>query len=284
MNVGKTPIVIGALGGSGTRVFVRIARHAGIFMGSRLNDAVDSQPLEDFYAVWTRPYLRSGGRLPDEEQKPAAAMFFDCLGQHLSGLPAADAPWGIKVPKSILMNRFWRQVFPDLKFIDVIRGGLDMAYSADSNELDAFGDLVLNQEEQDCSRRLQAMAYWQRVNFDAADFGETHLGEHYLGIRFEDLCAEPARTVRQIFDFLEVSDRSSLAAAVSEVSDPHTLGRWRARPAEEVYEIMLAGRTGLERFGYWNPFIWRGVERAAKAPRWRRWLLQRFAMRNLPAW
>ena len=284
MDVRKDPVIIGALGGSGTRVFTRIARHAGIFMGSRLNSYEDSEPIIDFYDAWARPYLQVGGCLPDGEQKTAEGKFFNCLEDHLFGLPAHDSLWGVKVPKSILMIRFWRQIFPDAKFIHVIRSGLDMAYSADYNQLHSYGDLVLSQEEQSYSARLKAISYWCRVNLSAASFGETDLGEQYLRIRFEDLCTEPARIVRQIFDFLEASDRSKLSAAIAEVSFPETIGRWRTHPVEEVYEIMRLGRPGLERFRYWNSLIWQELGRAVEAPRWKRWFFQRTAMRHLPAW
>lgn len=284
MNVRKDPVIIGALGGSGTRVFTRIARHAGIFMGSRLNSYEDSEPIIDFYDAWASPYLQVGGCLPDAAQKTAEDKFFECLEHHLVGLPAHDSPWGVKVPKSILMIRFWCQIFPDAKFIHVIRSGLDMTYSADHNQLHSYGDLVLSQEEQNYSPGLKAISYWCNVNLSAASFGEADLEDRYLRIRFEDLCTEPVRIVGQLFDFLKASDRSTLPAATAEVSFPETIGRWRTHPVEEVYEIMRVGRPGLERFRYWNPLIWQELGRAMEGPRLKRWFFQRTAMKHLPAW
>jgi len=40
----------------------------------------------------------------------------------------------------------------------------------------------------------RAMLLWGRVNVRAAEFGETHLLDNYLRVRFEDLCAKPVET------------------------------------------------------------------------------------------
>jgi hypothetical protein len=111
---------------------------------------------------------------------------------NLFGLPAHDSLWGVKVPKSILMIRFWFQIFPDAKFIHVIRSGLDMPYSADYNQLYSYGDLVLSQEEQSYSARLKAILCWCRVNLSAASFGETDLEERYLRVALR-ICAPSQR-------------------------------------------------------------------------------------------
>ena len=42
------------------------------------------------------------------------------------------------------------------------------------------------------------------MNLEAADTGEAELGERYLRIRFEDLCAEPEPVIARVLDFLEL--------------------------------------------------------------------------------
>jgi len=51
----SSPIVIGGIGGSGTRVVVSLLQAAGVFMGSRLNgslDLLDFVPLFDAHVEW----------------------------------------------------------------------------------------------------------------------------------------------------------------------------------------------------------------------------------------
>ena len=244
------PVVIGAVGGSGTRVFVRIARHGGIFMGSCLNSFEDSEPLIEFYDRWMRPYLASGCRVPEAERVSMRADLVRCLETHLGAIPEPTMSWGIKVPKSLLMIRFWHEIFPDLRFTHVVRDGLDMAYSADGNQLSQYGDLILAPELQSRPRAVRAIAYWSAVNLDAADFGEARLPRRYLRTRFEDLCADPARVIAQLFDFWEAPNRGAVSRAVREVCPPVTIGRWRASPREEVTQLVEVGRCALDRFGY----------------------------------
>jgi Sulfotransferase family len=266
MQIRNDPLIIGALGGSGTRVVVRIARHGGVFMGGALNSFEDSLPLNEYYDHWLRRYLERAGDLSPAEEKAAATALRQSLDHHLAGLAAPDAPWGIKVPKTILMLPFWHQLMPGLKFLHVIRSGLDMAFSQDSNQLDAFGDLILTPAEQAYVRPQKAMAYWQRVNQKAAEYGQKYLGQRYLAVRFEDLCANPETWVQKIFTFIEAPDRSRAPAAVMEIEPPSTIGRWRSAPPSTLYQIMLIGRPALEQFRYWADADWRAVERGKDSP------------------
>jgi hypothetical protein len=54
------------------------------------------------------------------------------------------------------------------------------------------------------------------------------------------------------------------------------MGRWRERPAAEVRQLMEVGRSGLERFSYWDASVWEGLCLAAPPPPpWRRLLALR---------
>jgi len=247
------PVVIGALGGSGTRVVARLVRACGVFIGSRLNWAEDSEPIMKFYDAWLRRYLERDGVFDAVQSIAAEEQLGACLEEHLAGLDEPAAPWGFKVPRSILMLGYWQQRFPRFKFVHLVRSGLDMAYSDDRWQLHMIGDLVLTDEERGYDERLQAMAYWRRVNASAANFGERELASRYLRIRFEDLCAQPARVCRELGRFLNSPDRAGLEkAGIQEIIPPPTLGRWQHQPAENVAALKRVGGAVLERFGYPN--------------------------------
>ena len=55
------PLVVGATGGSGTRVVARILREAGLFTGSELNESEDAWKLGDYGDRWINLYAGSGG-------------------------------------------------------------------------------------------------------------------------------------------------------------------------------------------------------------------------------
>jgi hypothetical protein len=245
------PVLVGALGGSGTRVVAKLLRYAGVFMGSDLNEAEDSEPVMRFYEVWLRRYLECDGNLPPAERESAREMLEQALVLHLAGLNDENGPWGVKVPRNILMLPFWQQVFPVLSFVHVIRDGLDMAYSKDRNQLRMVGDLVLTSEESSLPEPLRAIAYWQRVNLMVSAYGEDQLGPRYLRLRFEDLCADPKWAYERLRRFLELRNGPVLPVAIeNEVVSPASIGRWREHSEREIERLLDIGGVGLRRFGY----------------------------------
>jgi hypothetical protein len=247
MEARPDPLVIGAIGGSGTRVFSKIIRRAGVFMGGHVDGQEDSQPLSRFYREFASEYLAASGDLGDRHREQLATFLADSLREHLEGLPDPDNPWGVKNPRSILMLPFWHERFPAMRFLHVIRSGLDMAYSEQQNQIRRHGHAILGRDI-DRPWPERAMLWWARVNDAAADYGEAKLGDRYLRVRLEDLCAAPKRTVRSLFAF--VQSEGPIKAAVREVATPQTLGRWRERPQSEVVQLTTLGEPALKRFGY----------------------------------
>jgi hypothetical protein len=87
------------------------------------------------------------------------------------------------------------------------------------------------------------------VNLRAADHGERELGPRYLRIRFEDLCAEPAGVLAEVFGFFGL-DGDVERIAAEEVAVPETLGRWRAQDAATLAALEASAGEALRRFGY----------------------------------
>jgi hypothetical protein len=241
------PLVIGAVGGSGTRVFTRIARHAGLFMGDDVDAHEDSRPMSRFYREFASDYLEANGHLDDYRRNQLTLGLAECLREHLEGLPAPDEPWGVKNSRSLLMLPFWDQRFPAMRFLHVVRDGRDMAYSENDNQIRRHGRAVLGADIE-LPPPERGMLWWTRVNAAAADYGEAKLGQRYMCARLEDLCARPKRTIRTLFDFMDA--QGDTKQAIAEVKPPPSLGRWRERPEAEVARLVALGRTSLVRFGY----------------------------------
>jgi len=243
------PLLIGALGGSGTRVFSKIARHAGIHMGAHVDGHEDAKPFSSFYRENARRYLEQGRRFTPEQRAEVDAALDERVRRHLERLRDPDRRWGVKNPRSMLLLPYWHERFPGLRFLHVVRHGLDMAYSDNDNQLRKYGDVVLG-DGVETSSPERALLYWQEANRVAADYGERELGDRYARVRLEELCEDPRATVRRLFDFFAPADDSGYEAAVAEVGRPGTIGRWREHPAERNARLAELGREGLARFGY----------------------------------
>ena len=232
---GLVPGVIGATGGSGTRVLAAIVQRAGMFVGSDLNRSLDALDFAAFFDRWV-------GR----ELTPEAAAELRALvaRQHVE---SDGRPWGWKEPRSVYLSRFLAAELPGLRFLHVVRDGRDMAFSENQVQLRKHGDAVLGPSDE--PEALRSIALWREVNLRAADFGERELGDRYLRLRFEDLCAEPAARVAEVLRFFAL-DGDAERIAAEEVQAPPTLGRWREADPELQAALTERAADALERFGY----------------------------------
>src|SRR5204862_950153 len=201
------PLVIGATGGSGTRVIARIAKLAGYNLGNKLNSAEDALEFYSFHDRWINRFVSAQRRREKVTHWQSARMkkdFHAALARHLPAVERRGTRWGWKAPRSIYLLPFLHAQFAELKFIHVLRDGRDMALSQNQNQIRKHGPAVLRWRERLFrSQPERSVLLWERVNSQAADYGESSVRENYLRVRFEDLCAKPLETTVQILNFLE---------------------------------------------------------------------------------
>jgi len=247
------PLVIGATGGSGTRVVARLARHAGYDLGRNLNEAEDALEFYPFHEKWINPFLaaeRHHRALSKSESELMDIDFQSALERHCPANLRAGRRWGWKAPRSIYLLPFLHRHLPDYKFIHVLRDGRDMVLSPNQNQLRKHGPAVMDWKERWFrSAPERALLLWERVNMRAAEFGQSELGENYLLVRFEDLCAKPVETTAHIMNFLGAPVNPE-AIARAEISPPASLQRWRNYPPRMIGKLEELGGNSLRKFGY----------------------------------
>jgi hypothetical protein len=249
------PYVIGATGGSGTRVLARILRRASTFLGNHLNESDDSLFFGAYSDRWVDRFVGGALPLPTGAVRTAMARDLDVtVTQHLSSLLAEGSgsrwrAWGWKEPRSIFLLPVFDAHFPALKFLHLVRDGRDMAYSQNQNQLSKHGRALLTREELSRARPLQSMALWARLNSQRADYGEARLGPRYLRIRFEDLCASPLAVIQRVFHFLGLRGDIEEIGRL-EVVPPPSLSRWRSQDPAQIEALHTVGHSALARFGY----------------------------------
>jgi GT2 family glycosyltransferase len=234
----RGPGVIGATGGSGTRVLARVVRRAGMHVGTDLNRSEDALDFAAFSDRWIDRFEQ--GEAPPDLTAELRALV---ARQHAE---AGGAPWGWKEPRSLYLLGLLDEQLPGLRFLHVVRDGRDMALSSNQVQLRKHGDAVLGRDDE--PEPLRSIALWREVNLRAADVGE-RLGERYLRLRFEDLCAEPAARVAEVLRFFGL-DGDVERIAAEEVQTPGTLGRWRQADPELRQALTERAADALERFGY----------------------------------
>lgn len=241
------PVIIGATGGSGTRVVAEMLARAGFHLGRKLNPALDSMDGKALVREWIPPVLeaRAGGAPIDE---PAFTRDLERrLRRHREGIRDPGGPWLVKNPRWIYLLPQVNARHPRFRFLHLIRDGRDMAFSDNQAQVKNLGHLVADVPA-DAPLAVRSIALWGRVNLDAAAFGEASLGERYLRIRFEDLCARSLETARAILDFAGADADPAEAAAL--VRPPESIGRWRAQDPEVRDAVAAVGRPALDALGY----------------------------------
>jgi hypothetical protein len=232
------PGVIGATGGSGTRVLARVVRRGGMYVGSDLNRSDDALDFAAFSDRWID--RRERGETPGELVAELRALV---ARQHAE---AGGRPWGWKEPRSLYLLPLLDEQLPGLRFLHVVRDGRDMALSSNQVQLRKHGDAVLGPG--DDPEPLRSIALWREVNSRAADVGE-RMGGRYLRLRFEDLCAEPAARVAEVLQFFGLEGDAAQIAA-EEVQAPPSLGRWHDADPELRAALTERAADALARFGY----------------------------------
>src|SRR5438874_2501600 len=251
----NAPLIIGATGGSGTRVVARIARHAGYNLGTKLNESEDALEFYSFHDSWVNPWFSAGSggaKLTPWQTARMKEDFYAALARHIPEAERRGARWGWKAPRSIYLFSFLHGECPRSKFIHVLRDGRDMALSPNQNQLRKHGNAVLRWRER-LFRSIpeRSALLWEKINLRAADYAKARLRENYLLVRFEDLCAEPLETTARIVNFLEAPiDPAPIAQ--TEITAPKTLGRWRDCSPRIVSRLETLAAASLRRFGYLN--------------------------------
>jgi len=247
------PCIVGGTGGSGTRVTARVIRHGGVFIGTNLNVSEDALEFGDYSDRWIDTFMAH--RTSPLSLAPQAEMVRELrvvLEKHLASLGTGARAWGWKEPRSAFLLPFFHSQFPMLKFLHVVRDGRDLAYSTNQNQLMKHGGTLLDSTETHWSQPLRSMTLWSRLNLLVANYAEQNLAGQYIVVRFEDLCAEPVRTIYRIFDFFSLQGDAEYVARL-EVSPPESIGRWHTEDKKTLDELHRIGGNALQKFGYWMP-------------------------------
>lgn len=182
---------VGGTGGSGTRAVAAALAAAGLFPGASLNASGDSLPMVAVHDLVVAAHL--AGRGPDGANWRSALD--KALAQHCVGAPP-DAPVVVKNPRAILIMELLL-AFPGSRFVQVIRNGIDMAFSSNQRQLALYGDLLLGGAARGETMAARSLRLWCAVNRRAREIAGHHPGRCAL-LRYEDLCARPVQEISRL--------------------------------------------------------------------------------------
>jgi Sulfotransferase family len=211
-------------------------------------------------AVWRHPKVREWGLTeppPRREGRTGAAAYRAALEAPFLAYASARgvSRWADKTPHYVLHIDAVRDVFPDARFVHLVRDGRDVALSLLRVP---FGP-----------GNVWAAAHQWRDAVDAGDAAAERLGDVVLTVRYEDLVAVPEATVRRVCEFCDLHygpemlavDRTGAERLIrgqegwfTQLSAGITTGsagRWRSEmsPARQALFTSVAA-DALRRHGY----------------------------------
>ena len=252
---GAWPVAIGGVGGSGTRVVAAMLATLGYHIGQDLNEAGDNLwftllfkhrevldlPPPAFEARW-RCFAGAmeGQPCPLEPETASGLLGGERAGQHpeewlrerLASLSAASAPedaaWAWKEPNTHMVVDRLLALHPGLRYVHVMRNGLDMALSGNQNQLRLWGPRVLGDAFEDSPRG--SLAYWRWAHERILGLATAHPGR-ILVFNYDAMCEDPATVLPVLLDFLGVDAAAATIGALQGlVSAPGSRGRFRSLP------------------------------------------------------
>ncbi len=257
--VAVPPVAIGGGGGSGTRLIADIVGRLGYHMGEDLNLAGDNlwftllfkrrefwrgnraeeefdravhvfrtamvggAPLTVAQVTWVRS-LATADRLQHEvawlSERAESLLTATRRGRSRPGR------WGWKEPNTHVFLDRLSAAFPGMKYIHVVRNGLDMAYSENQNQIRLWGALFLGINQVEVNARA-SLKFWCMAQRRVAVLGE-QMPNRFLWFNYDAFCAAPRDGLGTLLRFLGMTvDASTESSLLALVRAPDSIGRFK---------------------------------------------------------
>ncbi len=263
-----SPVAIGGLGGSGTRLVAALLQDWGVYLGADLNPQMDNlwftllfkrasclrdvmllhgDAVEALYRVFAAPMqgrrigplawpllfratvevaVRGHNHRGEGKGRWAFQRAFRML---TASAPAPEKclGWGWKEPNTHVYLRLLAACEPRLRYVHVVRHGLDMAFSKNDQQLRLWGKLYdLELAPNADPTPADKLAVWIRANRRALNTGVWMGPARFHVVRFDDLCRRPEPTIRELAAFVGIPN-PDIPAACRRVRVPESFGRYR---------------------------------------------------------
>ncbi len=255
------PVAIGGIGGSGTRVIAGILQDLGYHLGDDLNDSLDNLSFTLLFkrrSLWPPESRRAEidrlakvfVNLMTTRQSMGAAeinILRACVDEVTEEHPYAwrqqrsenflrvihgntqreGVSWGWKEPNTHIVLPELRNSIPGLKYVHVMRHGVDMALSVNQNQLKLWGeDLLGRQVAQD--NPADSLSYWCASHRRLLGISE-EMGENLLMLDFDNFCKDPGEGLQLLAAFLGVELEAVIKDQLcAKIQPPESSGRYKA--------------------------------------------------------
>jgi hypothetical protein len=238
--VSPDPIWVGGVGGSGTRLISTLLRE----MGYSLGDFVTNESLDNLFWPPMRKILLSPASRVNRRDilaNNAFSIFEGFMNESKTFKESPEKSWVAKVPSCFLMLEDIAGYFPKMKYVHLIRNGMDMAFSRNLMQVREWG-FYFGIEADNIMRpgnglsKSEILDYWIRANDFAVETATELLGDRFLLLSFDDLCLDPDTNLRILMDFIgrPVED-NEIDELKKSIRIPSSLNRYRNFDCSDLF-------------------------------------------------
>jgi len=208
----------------------------------RLSKEIKNIVKRDTFVTADRKYSLSS-RLKFEK---AVHQFQQKLGEPRS-------LWGWKFPETYLIAPLVHDVFPEARFIHMIRDGRDIAFKNHLTDDPSrkVGKKILNRlNALNKSNHIQTALSW-KFQVDSFDKFKKKLSDEQLyELTFENLCIEPQKIVNELGSFLNISISKACQDFCNNEIDTSKVKQHKENDRVKISQVeKLIGET-LQRYNY----------------------------------
>jgi len=258
------PIIVFNKSHSGSRLLAELLRGQGVFMGAELNDSRDALaflPLveatvlsyyPDYQALWQQAIW------PDWLQEQISQT----LDRHLAGY-RPDAPWGLKLCEATFILPLLVRLFPQARFVHLLRDGRDVAFSdhvaSDQNfwrkiyfettQVQSWLGMSLDHAAYERRSYLYNARHWQESVRVGRAYGAM-LGPACRELRYEALCADLPGQGRELLAWLGLPSDAAVLSRLAASVQPGSIGKYRKQPAARQRAVQALIEPTLLACGY----------------------------------
>jgi len=150
--------------------------------------------------------------------------------------------WGDKTPRYIIDLDILYKLFPNSKFIYIVRDGRDTALS------------LLNRQWGP-NNIFSCAEFWERCNRETNTINTIKKNGQLFRIHYERLLENPNETVKKIYNFLGLNPSNNEITKITKNINPGNYNKWKTKMSKKQRKRFeaAAGDT-LERLGYEREF------------------------------
>ena len=279
---GLSPVLISGMHRSGTSMVTSILSKCGLIIGRKL-DANNESLFFQRINIWMMSLMGSSWDNPSSFKRLDSKIKEDIVSQ-LEGLINSrgntlyfgwrsiikkdsfyniTVPWGWKDPRNIFTQEIWKEVFPDMKTIEIIRHPIDTASSlmnrqkkeialdinrkkTSTNVVKALlsishtnynSSMILN-SYQDCFKLIES--YYDQISIEQS--------QYRLVMRFEDILENPEVEVLSLLEHCELSvSKAKLDQILSSIDSNR---KYAYRNNSELVDLENTCATLINKMGY----------------------------------